>query len=116
MKTEDILRKLPPSGFLKVARENSVQLSPENRAALIRRGNEFFNRGQTELARRVFLTTRYSDGLIRVGDRYVKAGKPVEAMAAYMTAPCPQKAEALAARMAGVLSHWLKEGRGSEST
>lgn len=110
MKKEDVLHNLPPRGFLKVARENPVQLSPEDRAALIRRGNEFFNRGQTELARRVFLTTRYSDGLIRVGDRYVKAGKPVEAMTAYMSAPCPQKAEALAARMAGVLSQWLKEG------
>jgi len=58
MSSDDILQKLPPRGFLKVARENPAKLSPEDRAALIRRGNEFFNRGQTELARRVFLTTR----------------------------------------------------------
>lgn len=116
MSAEDILKKLPSSGFLKVTREKSAQLSPENRAALIRKGNDFFNRGETELARRIFLTTRYSDGLIRVGDRMVKSGKPLEALAAYWVAPCPEKAEAIVARISEVVRQWLKEGKGTERT
>jgi hypothetical protein len=116
MKSEDILKKLPSSGFLKVAKESPAQLTPENRAALIRRGNELFNRGEIELARRIFLTTRYSDGMIRVGDRLVQAGKPLEALAAYWVAPCPEKSAHLIGRMADVVRQWLKEGKGSELT
>jgi len=114
MSAEDILKKLPSSGFLKVAQEKPAQLSQEKRAALIRRGNELFNGGETELARRIFLTTRYSDGLIRVGDRLVKSGKPLEALAAYWVAPCPEKAEAIIGRMSDVVRQWLKEGKGTQ--
>jgi hypothetical protein len=116
MSTEDILKKLPSSGFLKVTQEKSAQLSSGKRAVLIRKGNEVFNRGETELARRIFLTTRYSDGLIRIGDRLVKAGKPLEALAAYWVAPCPEKAEAIVSRISGVVRQWLKEGKGTERT
>jgi len=114
MNAEDILKKLPSSGFLKITQEKPAQLSQEKRAALIRKGNELFNRGETELARRIFLTTRYSDGLIRIGDRLVKSGKPLEALAAYWVAPCPEKAEAMVARISGVVRQWLKEGKGTE--
>jgi hypothetical protein len=116
MSADDVLKKLPSSGFLKVTSENPVQLSQENRAALIRRGNEFFNRGETEMARRIFLTTRYSDGLIRVGDRLALAGRPLDALAAYWAAPCPEKVELLIGRMSGVVSQWLREGKGIETT
>ena len=116
MSADDVLKKLPPSGFLKVTSENPVQLSQENRAALIRRGNEFFNKGETEMARRIFLTTRYSDGLIRVGDRLALAGRPLDALAAYWAAPCPEKVELLIGRMSGVVSQWLREGKGIETT
>lgn len=114
MRADDILKKLPPSGFLKVTGENPVQLPQDKRAALIRRGNEFFNRGETDLARRIFLTTRYSDGLIRVGDRLALAGKPLEALAAYWDAPCPEKVEVLIGQMSGVVRQWLREGKGTE--
>ena len=114
MSGEDILKKLPSRGFLKVAKENPAQLTQENRAALIRKGNELFNRGETELARRIFLTTRYSDGLIRIGDRLAQSGKPLEALAAYWVAPCPEKAEAIIGRMSDVVRQWLKEGKGTQ--
>ncbi len=116
MNADDILKKLPSSGFLKVTSENPVQLSQENRAALIRRGNEFFNRGETDMARRIFLTTRYSDGLIRVGDRLALAGRPLEALSAYWAAPCPEKVEILIGQMSGVVRQWLREGKGIEGS
>jgi len=37
---------------------------------LIRKGNQAFNEGNIDLASRIFKTTEYKDGLIRVGDYY----------------------------------------------
>jgi hypothetical protein len=116
MGAEEILKKLPASGFLKVGGENATPLPKEKRAALIRKGNELFNKGRYDLAKRIFLTTRYTDGLIRLGDMYYKRKKPLHALQAYWLAPSPAKAEALIERMAGVLSKWLMEEKDSTRT
>jgi hypothetical protein len=111
MSTEDILKKLPSGGFLKMTSENPAPLPREKRAALIRKGNELFNKGEFSLAQRIFITTRYSDGLIRVGDHYVKGGQPLEALRAYWLAPAPEKTAVLVERMAQVMKQWLAEGK-----
>jgi hypothetical protein len=110
MNAEDILKKLP-SGFLKVAPEKTAPLAKEKRAALIRKGNELFNKGEFGLAERIFITTKYSDGLIRVGDRYAKIGQPLEALRAYWIAPAPDKSAALVEKIAQVMKQWLSEGK-----
>ncbi len=61
-------------------------LPGEEKAKLNRKGNEFFNRGELETARRIFQTTGYSDGLIRVGDKYWKDRRPVDALKMYWLA------------------------------
>jgi hypothetical protein len=61
-------------------------LAGEEKARLNRKGNELFNRGEFETARRIFQTTGYSDGLIRVGDRYLEAQRPVDALKMYWLA------------------------------
>lgn len=109
MEKNETPKKSTPEGFAKVTRAGAVQLSREKRAALIRKGNEFFNRGELGLAGKIFSTTGYTDGLIRLGDRCFKDGKPVDALRWYRLAPCPEKADALCARMARVVSGWLKE-------
>ncbi len=109
MGAEDILKKLPSSGFLKVGGGEQSPLPQEKRAALIRKGNEYFNKGNFDLAKRIFLTTRYTDGLIRLGDMYFKRKKPLHALQAYWLAPSPSKAGALIERMAAVMSKWLME-------
>jgi len=102
-------KKVPSEGFTKVTRGSGVPLSREKRAALIRKGNELFNRGELDLAGRIFSTTGYADGMIRLGDRCFKEGRPLDALLWYRKAPCPQKADEIAARVARVLSGWLKE-------
>jgi hypothetical protein len=109
MEKKETPKKLPAGGFTKVTRESAEPLSQEKRAALIRKGNELFNRGELGLAGRIFSTTGYSDGLIRLGDRCFKDGKPLDALRWYRQAPCPEKADALSARVARVVSEWLKE-------
>jgi hypothetical protein len=110
MSVQDILKKLPPGGFLKASAHGTAPLTREKRAALIRRGNELFNGGQIELAHRIFVTTKYSDGLVRIGDHYLKGGHPLEALQAYWVAPAPDKAAVLVEKMAMVMKHWLAEG------
>ncbi len=109
MSAQDILKKLPSGGFLKTSARGSAPLSREKRAALIRKGNELFNGGQIALAQRIFVTTRYSDGLIRLGDHYAKGGHPLEALRAYWVAPAPDKVAAMVEKIALVMKHWLAE-------
>jgi hypothetical protein len=79
------------------------------KAALNRKGNELFNRGDVEGARRIFLTTGYSDGLIRVGDRYSAVGKSLEALRMYYLAGDKKKAEPLIARMSALIQKLMGE-------
>ena len=69
-----------------------------------------YNRGELELAQRIFVTTRYSDGLIRIGDKYLGEGKPLEALRLYWLAPAPDRTAAVVEQIAQVMKHWLAEG------
>ena len=111
MSADDILKKLPSGGFLKIAVDRSAPLPREKRAALIRKGNELYNKGDLALAQRIFVTTKYSDGLIRMGDRYLKSGKPLDALKMYWLAPAPDKRAAVVEQIAQVMKHWLAEGK-----
>jgi len=116
MSAEDILKKLPRRGFLKTTQDTRARISKEQRAALIRRGNELFNKGEIDLAQRIFITTGYSDGLIRIGDRFAEGGKPLEALRAYWIAPCPEKTAVMIERIAKVMKQWLLEEKKAGTT
>ena len=111
MSVQDILKKLPSGGFLKISAERTAPLAKDKRAALIRKGNELYNKGEIALAQRIFVTTSYSDGLIRIGDRYLKGGEPLEALKMYLLAPAPDKTAAVIGQMAQVMHTWLAEGK-----
>jgi hypothetical protein len=98
---------LAARGFVKTT--DRPALDGSQRAALIRRGNELFNTGKFEQAKRVFLTTHYSDGLIRLGDHYSKSNKPLEAFRMYWLAPDSHKTDYLVERMANVIREWLRQ-------
>ncbi len=108
MGAEDALRKLPRGDFLRLT-DSAVPLTGDKRSALIRKGNELFNQGRIDMARRIFLTTRYTDGLIRLGNHYMKERKPLEALRMYWVAPYARRREVLVEKMALVLKRWLKE-------
>lgn len=96
-------------GFLKVTARDASQIDRAQRAALIRRGNELFNAGSYEVAKRVFMTTRYSDGLIRLGNLYMKRGEPLEAFRMFYIAGDRGRIDEMAEQMAGVVRKWLRE-------
>jgi len=68
-----------------------------------------FNRGDVALAERIYRTTRYSAGLVRIGDWYMRQNRPLEALASTGRAAAGGKADLVVERMARVLSGWLKE-------
>jgi len=100
-------RQLP--GFQRLTRGSKPKISSEQRTSLVRRGNELFNRGKIEEAKRIFLTVSYTDGLIRLGNHHLKKNEPLEAFRMYWQAGATREVESMAERMAGVLKHWLAE-------
>ncbi|MFA7565825.1 MAG: hypothetical protein WCY01_02275 [Alkalispirochaeta sp.] len=97
------------AGFLKVGSLDPDSLDRSKRAALIRKGNELFNDGHYDMAQRIFLTVRYSDGLIRLGNYRVKQGRPLDAFRLFWVARDRRRIDEMAEQMAGVLRHWLQE-------
>ncbi|KPJ88734.1 MAG: hypothetical protein AMS17_04445 [Spirochaetes bacterium DG_61] len=85
-------------------------LTSKERIILIRKGNELLNKGEIEKASKIFITTAYKDGLIRVGDYYYFEEKnPFKALHFYIEAKYEKRIRELTERMAGVLKKWLSE-------
>lgn len=83
-------------------------MDASERASLIRRGNECFNRGDIRQAVELFVKTKYRDGLTRVGDYYFyDKRQPLLAVKFYRMAGVSSKVEEIQARMVMALSQWL---------
>ncbi|MFW5783670.1 MAG: hypothetical protein ACOCY8_04045 [Spirochaetota bacterium] len=108
-RTDVFKDELASPGFVKTSRTAGPRLSAGQRTALVRKGNELFNAGQIEQAKRIFLTAHYTDGLVRIGDYYMKKNRPLDAFRMYWIAPDSHKSEHLIERMAGVIRGWLRE-------
>ncbi len=87
-------------------------LTPKERLILIRKGNELFNKGDIEKAAKIFVTTAYKDGLIRVGDFYYFQKKdPIKALHFYVEADYKKRINEVTERMAAIIKKWLKEDK-----
>ena len=95
------------NAFIKVTKPTLTDGS--QKAALNRKGNQFINEGKIEEARRIFMTTGYTDGLSRVGDYYKTNGRLLEALKMYWMAPNRKKAEPLIEILSGVLKDLIHE-------
>jgi hypothetical protein len=107
--TDNVLRSMPAQGFLKVTRPPAPEVSSETKVALIRKGNELFTKGDLEQAKKIFVATGYSDGMIRLGDRYATQKDYLSAFQMYKMAPSPERAEVMIQKLTAVLKNWLKE-------
>ena len=95
------------NAFIKVTTPAPVESS--QKAALNRKGNQLFNEGDIEGARRVFMTTGYSDGLSRVGDFYKSKDRLLEALKMYWIAPDRKKSGLLIEQLSGIMKNLLHE-------
>ena len=85
------------------------------KAALNRKGNVLFNSGDIEGARRIFMSTGYSDGLSRVGDYYKSKNRPIEALRMYWIAPDHTKAQSLIIDVVGAVQAFMYEKEEAEN-
>jgi hypothetical protein len=108
-KAKEVLKQMPREGFIKLTSEANRSISGQQRSALIRKGNVLFNQGKVDMAKRIFLTAGYTDGLIRLGDYYYKRRQPLEAFRMYRLAPYRSSSERMLEKMAMILRSWLKE-------
>ena len=81
-------------GFIKTNEQPNKTLTSEQKAILNRKGNVFFNEGNIEQARRIFLATGYSDGLTRVADVYMQKNRELDALRLYILAHNKRKSPA----------------------
>lgn len=95
-------------GFIKVT-DAPVTLSSEDKVVLNRKGNIYFNQGDLLSARRLFITTGYSDGLTRVADVLYKDGKELDALKLYWLAHNKRKYEPLIQKLAKTISLIITE-------
>ena len=82
------------------------------KAALNRKGNMLYNSGDIEGARRIFMTTGYSDGLSRVGDYYKSKNRMIDALQMYWIAPDKTKCEPIIMQLSGIIQNLLNEEEG----
>jgi len=103
------LKNVNSKSFVKVTDSAPIgkSLKPDDRVALNRKGNQFFNEGKIDVAKRIFITTGYSDGLTRVGDHYYKNNDYLEALRMYSMAPAPDKKDELIKKISSVIIGWM---------
>ena len=82
--------------FIKTSDLPLEGLSDQQKVALNRRANALLNEGKIEMAKRIFITTGYSDGLTRIGDNYNKENKYLDALKMYLLAHNKRKSEPIA--------------------
>jgi len=95
------------NAFIKVSEPSPV--IGADKAMLNRKGNQKFNEGDIEGAKRIFITTGYSDGLSRTGDYYKSKDMPLEALKMYWMAHDRNKAGPLIEKLAYLLQDILHE-------
>ena len=105
---KNILEKFDDNNaFIKVTTPSPVDGS--QKAALNRRGNQLFNDGKIEEARRVFMTTGYTDGLSRIGDYYKSQSRIIDALRMYWVAPDRSKSLPIIMQLSELIRNILLE-------
>ena len=106
---ELLLEKAPQEGFIKVTDNPVGGLTSEQKSILNRKANVMFNSGNIEDARRIYITTGYSDGLTRVGDYYMDKNESLKALKQYHLAHNERKTEPIYSDIAKIISTMIKE-------
>ena len=83
-------------------------MDQKTRAELIRKGNECFNKGEIELAEKIFMKTQYQDGLSRMADYWFFDRKqPLLALKYYRIVGRTDKVNEIYARMMYAFGRWM---------
>jgi tetratricopeptide (TPR) repeat protein len=98
-----------------VKKTTGSRLDDALKIPLNRKGNALYNQGKIEDARRIFITTGYSDGLSRIGDYYKSQGRFLDALKMYWIAPDRAKAEPIIIRLSEIIRNLTNEEEGASN-
>ncbi|UTC82969.1 hypothetical protein [Treponema denticola] len=90
-------------GFIKTSELPVKTLTAEQKAKLNLRGNELYNKKDITAAERIFITTGYSDGLVRIGDYYANRNEHLKALKFYHLAHNTSKEGILLDKLAEII-------------
>ncbi|MBU0934640.1 MAG: hypothetical protein KKC64_03420 [Spirochaetes bacterium] len=106
---EKLFEQFEDSGLIKTVDRPAEGIDSSQKVQLNRRGNELFNKGQIDTARRIFQTTGYSDGLIRVGEHYLEKSQPIDALKMFKLAHEHTRCDMLIEKAALAIRKLLEE-------
>ena len=95
--------------FIKATDQPVGTLSDQQKVLLNRKANALLNDGKLEMAERIFITTGYSDGLTRVGDRYAQKNDYLKALKLYLLAHNKRKSDPLIEKISAMVQTIMKE-------
>lgn len=96
-------------GFIKVTDNPVNGLTSEQKVILNRKANIMFNNGNIEDAKRIYITTGYSDGLTRVGDFYMNKKQSLKALKLYFLAHNKRDVQPIYEDIAKVISTLIND-------
>jgi hypothetical protein len=85
-------------------------MMPEERTSLIRQANQLFNEGNFREAAKIYIQTKYKDGLIRMGDfYYFEKNDLVSALKFYNYANYKKAMHTIIEKIVPVIRQWLNQ-------
>ena len=91
-------------------------MDSEEKVALVRKGNECFNKGDIKEAIKFFVKAGYRDGIMRVADHYYYDNRqPLVALKFYKMINRQDRIDEIHARMMFALGQWLKPSKEKNS-
>jgi len=100
--------------MIKYGNEIKKKIDPAIRIQLIRKGNQLFTEGNINLAEKIFITTDYKDGLVRLGDYYFKNNDVYKSAQMYFMSENKQKINTFCKKMALVIEKYLNDDKNNK--
>jgi hypothetical protein len=97
--------------MIKKGNNKKQKFDSAKRAKLIRKGNELFLSGDIETAKKIFITVDYKDGLVRLGDHYLKINDIYKSAEMYFMSENKSKIDTFCKKCALVIEKFLKEDK-----
>ena len=95
--------------MIKKGNDKKKRVDPSTRVQLIRKGNEFLSEGNIESAEKIFVTTDYKDGLVRLGDYYLEKNNLYKCAQMYFMSENQSKIDAFCKRSALIIEKLLNQ-------
>ena len=97
--------------MIKKGNINKKNVDSTTRVQLIRKGNEFFQNNDIENAKKIFITVDYKDGLVRLGDYYLKNNELYKSAEMYFMSENKSKINAFSKKCAIIIEKYLNEDK-----